>query len=267
MKILKKVKFSKDQNRMKVVGNVEDALNYFKSKKNKNLYYLIKKRYEWMNDYIKKDDVGLEVGAGPGLSKEFIKNGSLKISDFSDHKHLDFKNIDAQDTKFKENSYDFIIASNMIHHVPYPVKFFKEMHRILKTGGRLIIQDASCSIIFQIITIIMRHEGYDFTKDVWSETTPATDENDLWAGNIAVPHLIFDDINVFNKNLGSYFKIENENFSEFLIFINSGGVCSKTFYIPLNNFFLNIVSKIDYMLIKIFPKIFSMGRQLVLKKI
>ena len=80
-----------------------------------------------MNDYIKKDDVGLEVGAGPGLSKEFIKNGSLKISDFSDHKHLDFKNIDAQDTKFKENSYDFIIASNMIHHVPYPVKFFKEI--------------------------------------------------------------------------------------------------------------------------------------------
>ena len=267
MKILKKVKFLKNQNRMKVVGNVEDALNYFKTKKNKNLYFLTKKRYEWMNNYIKKDDVGLEVGAGPGLSKQFIKNSNLKISDFSDHKHLDYKNIDAQDTKFKENSYDFVIASNMIHHIPYPIKFFKEMHRILKKNGKLIIQDASCSIIFQIITIIMRHEGYDFTKDVWSESTPVTDEEDLWAGNIAVPHLIFDDIDVFNKNLGSYFKIEMENFSECLIFINSGGVVSKTFYIPLNNFFLNILSKIDYILIKIFPKIFSMGRQLVLKKV
>ena len=44
MKILKKVKFSKNQNRMKVVGDVEDALNYFKTKKNKNLYFLAKKR-------------------------------------------------------------------------------------------------------------------------------------------------------------------------------------------------------------------------------
>ena len=267
MKILKKIKFSKNQNRMKAVGNIEDALNYFKTKKNKNLYFLTKKRYEWMNDYIKKDDIGLEVGAGPGLSKEFIRNNNLKISDFSNHKHLDYKNVDAQDTKFRENSYNFVIASNMIHHIPYPMKFFKEMHRILKKGGKLIIQDACCSIMFQIVTIIMRHEGYDFTKDVWSESVPITDEEDLWAGNIAVPHLIFDDINIFNKNLGSYFKIEQENFSECLIFLNSGGVCSKAFYIPLNNFFLSILGKIDYILVKTFPKIFAMGRQLILKKI
>jgi|TARA_Y100000294_G_scaffold29811_1_gene25203 SAM-dependent methyltransferase len=267
MKILKKVEFSKNQNRMKAVGNIEDALNYFKTKKNKNLYFLTKKRYEWMNDYIKKSDIGIEVGAGPGLSKQFIQNNNLKISDFSDHQHLDYKNVDAQDTKFKENSYDFVIASNMIHHIPYPIKFFREMHRILKKDGKLIIQDACCSIVLKIATIIMRHEGYDFTKDVWSETMPVTNAEDLWAGNIAVPHLIFDDINIFNKNLGSYFKIEHENFSECLMFLNSGGLCSKTFYIPLNNFFLNIVSKIDYILVKTFPKIFAMGRQLVLRKI
>jgi SAM-dependent methyltransferase len=266
MKILKKIKFSKNQNRMKAVGNVKDALNYFKTKKNKNLYFLAKKRYDWMNDYVKKDDVGLEVGAGPGLSKEFIRNNNLKISDFSDHKHLDYKNIDAQNTKFQENSYDFIIASNMIHHIPYPIKFFREVNRILKQGGKLIIFESCCSIVFKMATIIMRHEGYDFTKDVWSESVPVTDEEDLWAGNIAVPHLIFDDIDIFNKNLGSYFKIEHESFSECLIFLNSGGVCSKTFYIPLNNFFLNILNKIDYILIKFFPKIFAMGRKIVLIK-
>ena len=266
MKILKKVKFSKNQNRMKFVGNVESALNYFKTKKNKNLYFLIKKRYEWMNNYIKEDDIGLEVGAGPGLSKEFIQNNNLKISDFSDYKHLDYKNVDAQDTKFKENSYDFIIASNVLHHIPYPIMFFKEIHRILKKDGKLIIHDAYCSIVLKIATIIMRHEGYDFTKDVWSDSIPVTDTEDLWAGNIAVPHLIFDNKNIFNKNLGSLFKIEYEKFSECCLFLNSGGICSKTFYIPLNNFFLNILSKIDNVLTRTFPKIFAMGRHLVLKK-
>ena len=267
MIIFKKVKFSKNKNRMQNVGDIESALNQFKTKKNKNLYFLAKKRFEWMNNYIKNEDIGIEVGAGIGLSKEFIQNKNLKISDFSEHKHLDHKNIDAQDTKFKENSYDFVIASNMIHHVPYPMKFFKEMHRILKKDGKLIIQEAYCSIIHQIITLIMRHEGYDFTKDVWSDSVPTTEEQDLWSGNIAVPHLLFDDKKSFQKHLGAYFKIEHEKLSECLVFINSGGVSSKTFYVPLNRFFLNILYKIDNVLIKIFPKIFAMGRHLVLKKI
>ena len=80
---------------MKKVGEVEDAINYFDSKKNKNLYFLIKNRYEWMNKFIEENDNGIEVGAGAGLVKKFILNKSLKISDFSDSKHLDHKNIDA----------------------------------------------------------------------------------------------------------------------------------------------------------------------------
>ena len=266
MKILKKVKFTKNQNKMKVVGNVEEARNYFKTKKNKNLYFLVKKRYEWMNNYIGKHDIGVEVGAGSGLSKEFIKNNNLKICDLSNYEHLDYKNIDAQDTKFKENSYDFVIASNMIHHIPYPIKFFREMHRILKKDGKLIIQEGYCSLLLKIATLIMRHEGYDFTKDVWSESIPSA-ETDLWSGNIAVPHLLFDNKDSFNKNLGSIFKIEHESTSECFLFLNSGGVCSRTYYIPLNNFFLNIINKIDNILTKAFPKIFAIGRQLVLKKI
>ena len=218
IKIINKIKFLKNQNRMKNVGNVEQALEYFNSKKNKNLYFLIKNRYEWMNKFIKQEDVGVEVGAGSGLSKKFISSKNFKTSDFSNYNHLDYKNIDAQDTKFKENSYDFVIASNMIHHIPYPIKFFREMHRILKKNGKLIIVDAYCSIVFQLITIIMKDEGFDFTKNVWSESVAVTDKDNLWAGNIAVPHLIFDDMNIFNKNLGSYFKIEYENLSECFIF-------------------------------------------------
>ena len=112
----------------------------------------------------------------------------------------------------------------------------------------------------------MKHEGFDFTKDVWSETTPVNDEKDVWSGNIAIPHLIFDDLNIFNKYLGAYFKIEHENFGECFVFLNSGGVISKTFYIPMNFFILNALDKIDYIITKIFPKIFAMAKQFVLIK-
>ena len=112
----------------------------------------------------------------------------------------------------------------------------------------------------------MKHEGFDFTLDVWDEKNPKSDEKDAWHGNIAVPHLIFDDKKKFDKNLGQYFKIEYEKLTECLIFLNSGGVTSKTKYIPMNNFFLNFLNYIDKILVTLFPKIFCMGRRIVLTK-
>ena len=194
IKITQKAVFDSKSNRMKKIGDVENAINEFKKKKNKNLDFLLKKRFSWMKKFIDEKNTGLEVGAGGGFSKNFIKNKNFKISDLAMYDHLDFKNVDAQKTQFESNYYDFVIAVNMIHHVPYPIKFLNEMHRILKKGGRLIIQEAYCSVIFQVITIIMRHEGFDFTKEVWNENQPMSDENDRWSGNIAIPHLIFDDV-------------------------------------------------------------------------
>ena len=267
IKITKKALFDPKLNRMKMIGDVDNAINEFNNKNKKNLNYLLKNRFSWMKKFISKNDKGLEVGAGGGFSKKYILNKNFKISDLALHEHLDFKNVDAQNTQHDSNSYDFVIAVNMIHHVPYPVKFLNEMYRILKPGGKLIIQEAYCSIIFQIITIIMRHEGFDFTKDVWNDKIPLSDQNDRWSGNIAVPHLIFDDRENFNKKIGDKFKIIHEKFYECLIFLNSGGVTSKTFYVPLSNFLLKFFNLIDNFLVKFFPKIFAMGRQIVLEKI
>jgi SAM-dependent methyltransferase len=267
LKIINKIRFTPSSNRMKKMGDVTNAINQFKINKNTNLNFLLKKRFSWMNKFINLDDNGLEVGAGAGFSKHFIKNNNFKICDIENHEHLDLKGIDAQKTNLPDKSYNFVIASNMLHHVAFPIRFLNEMHRILKPGGKLIIQEAYCSVIFQIITILMRHEGFDFTKNIWSENEAMSNNSDAWSGNIAVPHLIFDDKNSFKNKFGSKFLIEHEKIYECLIFLNSGGVSSKTFYIPLNIFFLNIVSYIDKILVYLFPKIFGMGRQIVLKKI
>ena len=265
IKIKDKVKFLHSENRMNNEGNVSFSLINFD--KNKNLYVLLKERFSWMNEFININDVGIEVGAAAGFSKKFIQCKDFKISDFSNHDHLDYKNIDAQNTKFESDSFDFVISSNMIHHLPYPLNFFDEMHRILKKKGKLIIFDAHCSVLLQLVLILMKHEGFDFTKDVWSAEDSTSSKDDIWAGNIAVPHLIFDNLDQFKDRLGSKFRIKHQKIYECFIFLNSGGVSSKTFYIPLNNFFLKIKEIIDKVLVGLFPKIFGMGRQIVLEKI
>ena len=266
LKITKKVEFSSGENRMSSVANTQKARELYYSSKSLNVKFLLEKRFSWMNNFIKDEDIGIEVGSGAGFIKDFIKNKNLKLTDLGNDKHLDFKNIDAQNTGFANESFDYVIASNMIHHIPYPMKFFKEMNRILKKKGRLIIFESYCSIFFQLATMIMKHEGFDFTLNVWDEKNPKSDEENAWHGNIAVPHLIFDNKKNFEKNLGHLFKIEYEKLTECLIFLNSGGVTSKTACIPMNNFFLNLLHSLDKFLVKCFPSIFCMGRRIVLVK-
>ena len=266
LKIKEKVQFPRDQNRMKSIANTKIAREIYHSSSSNNLRFLLKKRFDWMNNFISDNHIGIEVGSGAGFSKDFIKNKNFKLTDLGDEDHLDIKNIDAQNTGLEDESLDFVIASNMIHHIPYPIKFFRETNRILKKGGKLIIFESYCSIFFQLATIIMKHEGFDFTLNVWDENIPKSDEKNAWHGNIAVPHLIFDDKNIFKDKLGELFSIEYEKLTECFIFINSGGVTSKTAHVPMNNFFLNILHKIDNILVKLFPRIFCMGRRLVLIK-
>jgi len=265
-KIRKKVQFSAEENKMSSIANTKKARELYYSSKSQNVKFLLEKRFTWMNDFIKDTDQGIEVGSGAGFIKDFIKNKNLKLTDLGDDEHLDFKNIDAQNTGFKSGSFDYVIASNMIHHIPFPIKFFKEMNRILKKNGKLIIFDAYCSVTFQIATAIMKHEGFDFTVDVWNENKPISDERDVWDGNIAITNLIFDDKKKFNEELGNLFLVEHEKLTECLIFLNSGGVTSKTFYIPLNRLFFDILKLIDKILIKVSPNFFCLGRRIVLVK-
>ena len=187
-KIVDKVEFTPEENKMQSIADTNEAIKIFNSNKSKNLRFLLEQRFNWMNKFIKDDETGVEFGSGAGFAKYFIKNKNFKMSDLSDDDHLDFKKVDAQATKFSDNSFNYVIASNMIHHIPYPIKFFREMNRILKPNGKLIIFESYCSIFFQLVTIIMKHEGFDFTKDVWDEKNPKSDEKNAWAGNVAVPH-------------------------------------------------------------------------------
>lgn len=47
-------------------------------------------------------------------------------------------NIDLMDIPFNENIFDLVISTEVFEHIPDPYKAFKEVHRILKPGGRHI---------------------------------------------------------------------------------------------------------------------------------
>ena len=122
LKIAKKIQFSSDENKMNSIANTKIARDLYYSSKSQNVKFLLEKRFSWMNKFINESDVGIEVGSGAGFTKDFIKNKNFKLTDVGSDDHLDFKNIDAQNTGFQNERFDYVIASNMIHHIPYPMK-------------------------------------------------------------------------------------------------------------------------------------------------
>jgi ubiquinone/menaquinone biosynthesis C-methylase UbiE len=48
--------------------------------------------------------------------------------------------MDAMNLDFPDNSFDFVYASNLLHHVD-PISTLREMHRVLKPGGKACFWD------------------------------------------------------------------------------------------------------------------------------
>jgi len=95
----------------------------------------------------------LEVGVGTGKNFEFYpKNARITAIDFSPEmlkqatQKKTVKNVaveldlmDVQSLYFADNSFDTVIATFVFCSVPMPLKGLKELHRVCKPGGQVLL--------------------------------------------------------------------------------------------------------------------------------
>lgn len=254
----------KRRSRMRWSG-LEGARERYLEGRHANLRFLLAGRVEWMNQFLSPDrDEGIEVGCGFGFSKDFIRAKRFLLTDIRAHPWVDMAPVDALATPFANHSLDFVVANNMLHHLARPLEFFEEMHRILKPGGRLLIQDMNASWCMRAILRLMRHERYCLTDNVFDKTVACNNPDRPWSANCAIPSLLFGDPERFEKHV-PYFAVVFTGFSEFLTWLNSGGVNAKTFYLPLPLPALRLLAAIDRLLIRLSPGTFALQRQVVLR--
>ena len=94
----------------------------------------------------------LDLGCGTGgFTKKFLGKGldlygmdiSPKCIEFAQKKHpeIHFCTGDIEQTPYKENSFDVVLLSGVLHHFPDFSGALKESYRILKKGGALLAFD------------------------------------------------------------------------------------------------------------------------------
>jgi SAM-dependent methyltransferase len=235
----------------------------FLSKRPRNLEFLFRKRFEWMNEYVEGKSVVIDLGSGLGFSREFIRNPKLLLTDINDYPWID-RQVDALAPPFEDESVDVFICSHIVHHLAHPMVFFESITRMLKPGGYLVIQELETSLMLKVLLRFMKNEGWNNNVDVFNRNSTCTD-SDPWSANCAIPHLLFSSPEKFTREVGGLRLIRNE-LSECLIFPVSGGVLAKVRVPTLPLFALKAIDSLDNLAVSLLPGLFALGRRVVLQK-
>lgn len=123
---------------------------------------------------VRKGEIAADIGAGTGFVTEGLLLSGLRViavdqSDamleemrkkFTGVKDIDYRVGEADNLPISDESVDYIFANMFLHHVESPFNAIKEMVRILKSGGKLVITD-------------LDEHSYEFLR---------TEQHDRWLG-------------------------------------------------------------------------------------
>lgn len=104
---------------------------------------------------VQKGKIAADIGAGTGFIAEGLIRNGLKViavdqseamlaemrRKFARVEGIDYRLGKAEKLPIPDEAVDYTFANMYLHHVEFPLKAIKEMVRILKPGGKLVITD------------------------------------------------------------------------------------------------------------------------------
>lgn len=251
------------------IGDMAAARQAVLSGTNRILWHLVKSRYEWMNQYIRdSDEVVIEIGAGMGVAKEFIKHPSIVLTDVIDNPWID-KYLDAMHMDLEDNSVDVFICNAVIHHFASPYQFIQQAAKKLKPGGRILLLEPYTSVGLRLGNRIFKLEGWDEHTDVFDPQTICNNANEPWSANVSVPKLMFGRGIKGKSKFESTFqglRIRRFERTECLIFALSGGVNWRVWSFGFREKTCQRLFAVDRFLIRLCPSMFAMACRIVVEK-
>lgn len=130
----------------------------------------------------------LEIGSGTGNMKEYSSN--VVATDISFSPWLDCA-MDAQRMPFADNSFNNIVAVDVLHHIERPLFFFQEASRILNKGGRIVLLDPAITLFSYVFYKFIHEEPVDMGANPL-EDLPFTKNRDPFDANQGFPTLLFE---------------------------------------------------------------------------
>lgn len=188
------------------------------------------KVYSYIKNDLSKQMKILEVGAGSGISRNFLADFQIVRTDMHEFPERNVVGgINAQNLPFKDQQFDVLFGVDALHHFASPTTALREAKRVVNfdAGGKLLFIEPYVSLFSFPIYKLFHYERTSFPwKTTFAE--PFTNDSSI-DGDQALSHILFmkksgrEILNtIFPKQL---FKIDLLPFS-FLDFFLTGGVAN-----------------------------------------
>jgi ubiquinone/menaquinone biosynthesis C-methylase UbiE len=114
----------------------------------------------------------LDLGCGDGRLTAQLMGAEANViaADIAPHEswsglkrtNLRFETGDAENLRFAAGSFDYVVATNLLHHTASPARAIREMLRVRKPGGRLVIIEPNrCNPIAYVhLTLFGEHDHF-----------------------------------------------------------------------------------------------------------
>ena len=199
----------------------------------------------------------IEIGAGVSF---FKKNYPEIVStDIKKAPNLDMV-VDAQNMPFEDSSIRAIYGINCFHHFPDPDLFFKELERVLITGGGCILIDPYYGTIAKrFYKKIFEQETFDVTQKEWSNKNLGY----MNGANQALSYIVFKrDLKLFLENYSNLEIVVQKPLNNYMRYLLSGGL---NFRQILPSFFSPVIKFFEFLFIP-FNSVFALHHIIVIRK-
>ncbi|BAZ09333.1 UbiE/COQ5 methyltransferase [Calothrix sp. NIES-4071] len=78
---------------------------------------------------------------GIDLAQNMLEIGKRNIEAAGLQKQIYLELVDSKRLPYQDGQFDMVISNSLVHHLPDPVPFFKEIKRVLKPDGAIFIRD------------------------------------------------------------------------------------------------------------------------------
>ena len=143
---------------------------------------------EWFRDLlscVEGREPVVELGAGPGFLGEF--RPGVIATDVHLSPWVDVV-ADGCALPFRDGSVGAVIMTDVLHHLPHPLDFLREMSRVLRPGGRVAMIEPWISPFSFLVYRYLHHEDCSLRVDV-ANPFGASAKRAL-EGNAAIPFLL-----------------------------------------------------------------------------
>jgi ubiquinone/menaquinone biosynthesis C-methylase UbiE len=78
---------------------------------------------------------------GIDLADSMLQVGRKNIEQAGLQQQITLESVDAKQLPYPDAHFDMVISNSLIHHLPDPLPFLKELKRVLKPNGGILIRD------------------------------------------------------------------------------------------------------------------------------